>query len=735
MKKIVNLVVALLSIFVLYGCATNKDIQTLQVPTNVKINEEGLITWDEVNNATTYVVTINGETYIASTNSFQVKNINENFSFTVRAEAVGYKTSSETESIEYIGKAVAEINKIYEYTLSITIGNREDADDVEAYDKNNQLIKEACTIAYEHGVTYEIASSIVNIILDESVNNKDNIPGFIASLVLNFVGLNNDQVVGLVYYGDYVTQVKLNSLATSFAGSEIETALQGINELLVRNDYEIADALANIIIQCLKVYRQGTVQVLSKLQKLLGSSNNQEIAYNAVQLKEGIVKVLLDNVVSNEDLAVVLDFAKDAVLVAAPIVSSLVTDNEKLANVIAQVVEVMKGIDSLEVAGAITDLYKAFLNSLDYITEDLVAKALEYEDTRQIIGYIVLQGIKNIIPEITITSDDLKLVIDLIWYEVGVIIPDLKDVSLMDIINISEEKYNELLGTVAKLFNDDYKAFRDFITSDETIKAIVEALKFRVVEGKLSPDQSVSVKIEEVANDKILSKVFEKYGISSVDELVVGKTYKILGVHKFGESFITIKSYSVTITNISSEEVTYYYENVAYTVENIDSLLPILDKMIELFETESITTIENLKAIIKVVVDVDFVSDETIKSILTVITNFKEEDIKVLIKDLATLTKSLVSFVKEVGVEEFINDMINGDIQAIFPFFNEENIATIKLLANDLATTLDNAKAFPMNYVFGEGDNSFTLTFESKDEFIETMNQFIEMLESLNRAE
>lgn len=735
MKKIVNLVVALLSIFVLYGCATNKDIQTLQVPTNVKINEEGLITWDEVNNATTYVVTINGETYIASTNSFQVKNINENFSFTVRAEAVGYKTSSETESIEYIGKAVAEINKIYEYTLSITIGNREDADDVEAYDKNNQLIKEACTIAYEHGVTYEIASSIVNIILDESVNNKDNIPGFIASLVLNFVGLNNDQVVGLVYYGDYVTQVKLNSLATSFAGSEIETALQGINELLVRNDYEIADALANIIIQCLKVYRQGTVQVLPKLQKLLGSSNNQEIAYNAVQLKEAIVKVLLDNVVSNEDLAVVLDFAKDAVLVAAPIVSSLVTDNEKLANVIAQVVEVMKGIDSLEVAGAITDLYKAFLNSLDYITEDLVAKALEYEDTRQIIGYIVLQGIKNIIPEITITSDDLKLVIDLIWYEVGVIIPDLNDVSLMDIINISEEKYNELLGTVAKLFNDDYKAFRDFITSDETIKAIVEALKFRVVEGKLSPDQSVSVKIEEVANDKILSKVFEKYGISSVDELVVGKTYKILGVHKFGESFITIKSYSVTITNISSEEVTYYYENVAYTVENIDSLLPILDKMIELFETESITTIENLKAIIKVVVDVDFVSDETIKSILTVITNFKEEDIKVLIKDLATLTKSLVSFVKEVGVEEFINDMINGDIQAIFPFFNEENIATIKLLANDLATTLDNAKAFPMNYVFGEGDNSFTLTFESKDEFIETMNQFIEMLESLNRAE
>lgn len=56
MKKIINLVVALLSIFVLYGCATNKDIQTLQVPTNVKINEEGLITWDEVNNATTYVV-------------------------------------------------------------------------------------------------------------------------------------------------------------------------------------------------------------------------------------------------------------------------------------------------------------------------------------------------------------------------------------------------------------------------------------------------------------------------------------------------------------------------------------------------------------------------------------------------------------------------------------------------------------------------------------------------------
>ena len=71
-KKILIIFILAIIILSLVGCgkSPDKDNNTLQAPTNVKIENE-LITWDKVKKATSYEVIINDEVNIVNTNEFQ----------------------------------------------------------------------------------------------------------------------------------------------------------------------------------------------------------------------------------------------------------------------------------------------------------------------------------------------------------------------------------------------------------------------------------------------------------------------------------------------------------------------------------------------------------------------------------------------------------------------------------------------------------------------------------------
>lgn len=725
MKKIINFVVAILVVFALYGCASNN--QTLSTPTNVRITEDGYITWNEVDNASSYVITINDETFVASTNSFQVKDISDNFTFTVRAEAVGYNPSRDTERVEYISKSAKEINQIYEYTLSVTIGNREDADNIETYDKNCQLIKKAAQIAYEYGLTAELISSIVETILDDSITNKDNISGFIISMLMYFVGLTNEQVTGLVYYVDYLAQISINSLIDSFEGTGKDVMLSGLIELLTRKDFAIVEAFSNILIQTLTTYRQIVIQILPKINDLIKNSNELDLARNIVQLKELIVTILLNNVVEEDDLEVVLDFTKNALLLVLPFTSNIKVDNPMLKVVIDQAVVLLQNFDSSEVAKSIIEAYEDALNSLDYITVDVIAKALTYEEEYQAIGYIILEGIKNNLPNVSITSNTLKQIIDLVWYEVGLIMPDLKDVAITDIINMSEESFAELIDAITHLFNDYYRTFRNFITSNDTIEALVEALKFNVDDRITADSQIIFVNSENVFDDALLSQVFNKYGISDIEEdLIFGNEYVLVDLAIVTNRYICLHITTITILRPLADQYNYYYEIDLLYINNIDSLLPIIDNVLKLVKNESVTIIEDLKAIVKVIINADLITDESLKTVLTLIGNLEKEDIESVVNDAVTLCESFIEYVKKVGANKFIEGIVNNGAQELLEFVNDENLALVKLLVSDFATMLDNAELFPINWVFGDAENTFTLKFDSKEEFIATVNEYID---------
>lgn len=112
MKKIrlifvcVLITVCLLTTFVACDKAGTDEVVTLATPENVSVSESGLITWDSVLNATSYVVTINGTDYFVDTTSYQVVSLENDFYFTVYAKADGYSDSAKSQKQKFTGKGV-----------------------------------------------------------------------------------------------------------------------------------------------------------------------------------------------------------------------------------------------------------------------------------------------------------------------------------------------------------------------------------------------------------------------------------------------------------------------------------------------------------------------------------------------------------------------------------------------------------------------------------------------------
>ena len=106
MKKIISLFLVLIAIFTLYSCNNEKVLTT---PTNIEISNSGLISWEPVENATSYVVLINGTSYTVNEPFYLVENLKADFTYIVIACADGYTTSAPSELKVY--KAVIDTPK------------------------------------------------------------------------------------------------------------------------------------------------------------------------------------------------------------------------------------------------------------------------------------------------------------------------------------------------------------------------------------------------------------------------------------------------------------------------------------------------------------------------------------------------------------------------------------------------------------------------------------------------
>ena len=117
------------------------------------------------------------------------------------------------------------------------------------------------------------------------------------------------------------------------------------------------------------------------------------------------------------------------------------------------------------------------------------------------------------------------------------------------------------------------------------------------------------------------------------------------------------------------------------------------------------------------------------RQFLTFFANAKEEDMNAVYNDLLVVVKAFVEYVKEMGVEEFVYGIGSDNFDVIYGFFTTENAELVKTLVNDLGTLLDNAQAFPLTLVLGEG---MEMTFQTKDEFVTQIGALVDALVESN---
>ena len=99
MKRLTSiLLICALLLISLSACGEDKVLGT---PQNVTLSDTGRLTWDAVENAERYTVTIGEKTYSTTKNEYQVPSMSVDFTYSVVAEAEGYTSSAPSKQGVY----------------------------------------------------------------------------------------------------------------------------------------------------------------------------------------------------------------------------------------------------------------------------------------------------------------------------------------------------------------------------------------------------------------------------------------------------------------------------------------------------------------------------------------------------------------------------------------------------------------------------------------------------------
>lgn len=102
MKKILY---SILLVFIMIGMFSCKN-KTLETPTNVTLSEAGVISWDPVENAQSYIVVINEQQYTVNTPFYLVNNLTNDFTYSVIACADKFENSLPSELLTFTAPVI-----------------------------------------------------------------------------------------------------------------------------------------------------------------------------------------------------------------------------------------------------------------------------------------------------------------------------------------------------------------------------------------------------------------------------------------------------------------------------------------------------------------------------------------------------------------------------------------------------------------------------------------------------
>lgn len=101
MKKLLYVIAVILCVvFVFVACDDKTEKETLSAPRGLNVSETGLISWNAVENASGYIVTVNGQAINVTETQYQANGA-ESFTFSVVAIGDGYNNSPSTMTLTY----------------------------------------------------------------------------------------------------------------------------------------------------------------------------------------------------------------------------------------------------------------------------------------------------------------------------------------------------------------------------------------------------------------------------------------------------------------------------------------------------------------------------------------------------------------------------------------------------------------------------------------------------------
>lgn len=109
MKRAISLLLTL-SLVLGFLCACDTG-RTLDAPGNLSISSDGVISWDAVDGADSYVVTVCDNTYTVAKNSYTVTKLDVDFNFSVVARGAGYRDSASSETKTYTAERKPPVPK------------------------------------------------------------------------------------------------------------------------------------------------------------------------------------------------------------------------------------------------------------------------------------------------------------------------------------------------------------------------------------------------------------------------------------------------------------------------------------------------------------------------------------------------------------------------------------------------------------------------------------------------
>lgn len=744
-KRFFAFLIFVMSLVLVTSCDINKKKEKLEVPTNVAVSEEGLVTWNEVKNADAYFVEINEENKKYNTTvyecQYQLENLNNDCTITVVAKGDKYTDSDKSVAISYVGANTKKQEVLYKDLVESTLGEKSEdltSEDAVAYDKAAAYLKKAAKNVVALGYNEETIQTIVT-----SISNAGSDATAIATALVTILSTYNTEDIKMaLYYGEIKLIGALYSARSGISGNEnAETGVALIDkvlEVLESKDLETVEHLCNILAVVKDLSKDVELKVMPLVTVLMQEVQSGNITANTIyKLKNAAVGVLGAHLVDVEDVQYFFDLATSVsnelqAVFEAQLVNASGTA-KMVFEVMIEILPQLPNVDITEVYAKGQETYLAVLKAIEGISEEFIEEVLRYEDPIQMVVYAVAALVPQYLPEtFEIPAEFADVIVAFANKAISELIKlEGSEVTIETLIGLTEEEVKSVLVSAINLVNSLGTAVIDVAKNPEFAKIAAELTKIKV-------NNSASISYSQIApnqtfNDYYFQEVMKKYEITSGDGFEYHVAYELYLDEVVTDTKVSCTYVEIYIADvIRDENNTILYYEYKLTIkemlfENLQNLLP----LVALFDGKLDTTTTNLTALVnallavvgKVQLNEALASTEVgqqIASILAIVSQLKVGDVDALLGNVYELVGMLVKYVSTLNINELAYTIAKGDTDQLTlllaGFASQESVAVAHELVVNAGDVLEK-----LNMLSAMG-------FETKEDFVAQVTAIVDSL-------